>query len=99
MPIPAAMFPTPPAAIQLAIESDVPGVGFGRRPICHMMAGLDWHSRPCASCPASSGDVPDDQELRFIALRPSDTHKNNDQQSAALKAANDILANRGSGPR
>jgi hypothetical protein len=50
-------------------------------------------------CPASSGDVPDDQEVRLILLRPSETHRSNDQQSAALKTANDILANRGSSLR
>lgn len=47
----------------------------------------------------SSGDVPDDQEVRLIILRPSETHKSNDQQSSALNVANDILANRGSSPR
>jgi len=51
------------------------------------------------ACPASSGDVPDDQEVRLVILRPPETHKGNDQESAALKAAADMLANRGGGPR
>src|SRR5690606_34403802 len=51
------------------------------------------------ACPASSGDVPDDQEVRLAVLRPSETHKSNDPESTALKAAADILANRGGSPR
>ena len=51
------------------------------------------------ACPASSGDVPDEQEARLVVLRPSETHKSNDQESAALKAADDMLANRGGSPR
>jgi predicted AAA+ superfamily ATPase len=50
-------------------------------------------------CPVSSGDVPDDQEVRLVVLRGFETHKSNDQQSAAIKAASDVLTNRGSGPR
>lgn len=50
-------------------------------------------------CPASSGDVPDDQEVRLVVLRAYETHKSNDQQSAARKAADDVLANRANSPR
>ena len=49
--------------------------------------------------PTSSGDVPDEQEARLIVLRSSEAHKSNDEESAALKAAGDILANRGGSPR
>ncbi len=51
------------------------------------------------ACPASSGDVPDEQEVRLVVLGPGATHKNNDRGSAALKAASDVLANRGASPR
>ena len=51
------------------------------------------------ACPASSGDVPDDQEARLVVLSPSETHKSNDQESAGLKAAENTLANRGGSPR
>ena len=51
------------------------------------------------ACPASSGDVPDEQEARLVVLRPSETHKSNDPQSAAMSAATETLTNRGAGPR
>ena len=51
------------------------------------------------ACPASSGDVPDEQEARLAILRPHATHKGNDRESAALEVAADILANRGGAPR
>ena len=51
------------------------------------------------TCPASSGDVPDEQEARLVVLRPSETHKSNDEESAAMKAAGETLANRGGSPR
>ena len=51
------------------------------------------------ACPASSGDVPDEQETRLVVLRPRATHKSGDLGSAALVAAGDILANRGAAPR
>ena len=50
-------------------------------------------------CPASSGDVPDEQEARLVVLRPHATHKSKDRASPALEAAGDILANRGGSPR
>lgn len=49
-------------------------------------------------CP-SSADVGDEQEARLVVLAPSQTHKLGDKDSAALAAANDVLANRGSTPR
>jgi predicted AAA+ superfamily ATPase len=51
------------------------------------------------TCPASSADVPDDQEARLAVLRPPQTHKANDNESIALSAAKDMLANRGGAPR
>ena len=51
------------------------------------------------ACPATSGDVPDEQEARLVVLRPSETYKPRDQQSAALTTATDTLTNRGGTPR
>ena len=51
------------------------------------------------ACPVSSGDVPDEQETRLVVLRPGATHRGNNSKSAALKIADDILANRGAAPR
>ena len=51
------------------------------------------------ACPAASGDVADEQETRLVVLQPRATHKGGDRESAALEAAGDILANRGSAPR
>ncbi len=51
------------------------------------------------ACPASPGDVPDEQECRLVVLRPDTPHRSNDPESAALQAAGDILANRGTAPR
>ena len=50
-------------------------------------------------CPKTPGDVPDDQEARLVILKPSDTHKGGDEESAALTAANAVLAERGAAPR
>ena len=50
-------------------------------------------------CPASSGDVPDEQETRLVVLQPGSTHRSKEADSAALMAADDILANRGTVPR
>ena len=50
-------------------------------------------------CPKTPGDVPDDQEARLVILKPSDTHKGGDEESAALTAANTLLAERGPAPR
>ena len=50
-------------------------------------------------CPASSADVPDDQEVRLVVLGPGAAHEGRDRESAALKAASDVLANRGAAAR
>ena len=51
------------------------------------------------ACPTSSGDVPDDQEVRLVVIPPTATHKGNGRPSEALNTASDILANRGTAPR
>ena len=49
--------------------------------------------------PASSGDIPDDQIVRLVVLRPKDTHRRGSESSYAIKAVNNILNNRGTSPR
>lgn len=51
------------------------------------------------ACPASSLDVPDDQAVRLVILRPSDTYRRKSEQSRAAETVEDILNNRGSSPR
>ena len=50
-------------------------------------------------CPASSGDVPDEQEVRLVILRAVETHRAGDANSAAVIAAGGILENKGTRPR
>ena len=50
-------------------------------------------------CPASSNDVTDEQSVRLVIIRPSDTYKQNKEDCKALEKAKDILNNRGSSPR
>jgi len=51
-------------------------------------------------CPPSSLDVPDDQCARLVVLRPNDEYSKSSQENcAAMKAAADILDNRGTSPR
>ncbi len=50
-------------------------------------------------CPASSADVPDEQEVRLVVLSPRAPHRRNRQDSHALAAAIDILNQRGNSPR
>ena len=49
--------------------------------------------------PASSGDVPDEQTMRLVILRTKDVYRRNYDNSAAEKAAKDILNYRGTSPR
>lgn len=49
--------------------------------------------------PTSSGDVPDDQAVRLVLLRTNDTYRRNYDNSAAMRAVQDILNNRGASPR
>ena len=50
-------------------------------------------------CPDSSLDVPDEQSVRLVILRPADEHKGPNPNSSAMAAVNDILNNRGNTPR
>ena len=50
-------------------------------------------------CPASSLDVPDEQAVRLVILRPTEVYKATNQNNTALTAVNDILNNRGTAPR
>jgi predicted AAA+ superfamily ATPase len=50
-------------------------------------------------CPSSSLDVPDDQAVRLVVLRPSNEYKASNQGNTAMAAVTDILNNRGSTPR
>lgn len=51
------------------------------------------------ACPASSLDVPDDQAVRLVILRTTDTYKRTSQNCKAMEAVEDILNNRGTSPR
>ena len=50
-------------------------------------------------CPASSSDVSDEQAVRLVILRPSDTFKQGKDDCAALRKAEEILNTRGTAPR
>ena len=50
-------------------------------------------------CPASSLDVPDDQSVRLVILRPTDDYKGTNPSNKAMIAVTDILNNRGNTPR
>lgn len=50
-------------------------------------------------CPASSLDVPDDQSVRLVILRPDDEYKATTPDSPAMGAVVDTLNNRGTTPR
>lgn len=53
------------------------------------------------ACPATSLDVPDEQSVGLVLLRPIEYHKRSvsDKDSRSLVAADNILSNRGSTPR
>jgi hypothetical protein len=50
-------------------------------------------------CPGSSLDIPDEQSVRLVILRPSDEYRATNKGNSALAAVNDILNNRGNTPR
>jgi len=50
-------------------------------------------------CPGSSLDVPDEQSVRLVILKPDDTYKASVQTNSALSVAEEILNNRGPSPR
>lgn len=51
------------------------------------------------ACPNSSLDVPDEQAVRLVILRTSDTYKRKAKNSNATDAIESILNNRGTSPR
>lgn len=51
------------------------------------------------ACPSSSLDVPDDQAVRLVILRTSDTYKRTAVNCKAMETVEDILNNRGPSPR
>jgi len=51
------------------------------------------------TCPASSNDVPDEQAVRLVILRPRETYKRNSTTCDALNVVEDYLNNRGTAPR
>jgi predicted AAA+ superfamily ATPase len=50
-------------------------------------------------CPPSSLDVPDEQAVRLVILRPCDVYTQANQNNKAMTAIVDILNNRGTSPR
>ena len=50
-------------------------------------------------CPASSLDVPDEQAVRLVILRTSDTYKSKNKRTQAMETVESILNTRGTSPR
>lgn len=50
-------------------------------------------------CPATSGDVSDEQSVRLVILQPADTYQRGREDCPALQKAEQILNTRGSAPR
>ncbi|MDD6180986.1 MAG: Swt1 family HEPN domain-containing protein [Desulfovibrionaceae bacterium] len=50
-------------------------------------------------CPASSLDVPDEQAVRLVVLRPAEGYSPSAQDCAAMRAAGEIFEKRGASPR
>lgn len=50
-------------------------------------------------CPASSLDVPDEQAVRLVILRTSDTYKAKNKRTQAMETVESILNTRGTSPR
>ncbi|MGA8832858.1 MAG: ATP-binding protein [Desulfomonilaceae bacterium] len=48
---------------------------------------------------ANNADIPDDNELRLVAIEPTYTYKRNDTKSLAIGMATEYLGNRGNQPR
>ena len=51
------------------------------------------------TCPAGSGDVPDEQEARLVVLPPLNGHKANRKDSTAMVGSAEILERRGTAAR
>ena len=50
-------------------------------------------------CPTNSNDISDEQAVRLVILRPTDTYKQNTDNTPAHKRAEEILNFRGTAPR
>lgn len=50
-------------------------------------------------CPVSSLDVPDEQAVRLVILRTSDTYKSKNKRTQAMETVESILNTRGTSPR
>lgn len=50
-------------------------------------------------CPASSLDVPDDQAVRLVVLRPAESYAQSAQDCAAMRAVAEMFEKRGTAPR
>ena len=50
-------------------------------------------------CPASSGEVGDDPDARLVIIDPTHPHRKGQDDSAAMKAAREMLEYRGNSPR
>ncbi len=50
-------------------------------------------------CPSSSLDVPDEQAVRLVILRPGDVYSSSTQDNTAMAVVEGILNNRGNTPR
>ncbi|MHB8097029.1 MAG: DUF499 domain-containing protein [Erysipelotrichaceae bacterium] len=50
-------------------------------------------------CPSSSLDIPDEQNVRLVILKPSDEYRGTNPDNRAITSINNILNNRGSNPR
>lgn len=50
-------------------------------------------------CPTSSLDVPDEQAVRLVILRTSDTYKSKNKRTQAMETVESILNTRGTSPR
>jgi hypothetical protein len=58
------------------------------------LSGIKIHKLP-----ATSADIPDDQDFHLVLFRASYTHKTNDAASPAISAAEEYLERRGASPR
>ena len=50
-------------------------------------------------CPTSSSDISDEQAVRLVILRPTDTLKQGQQDCAAIRKVEELLNTRGAAPR
>lgn len=50
-------------------------------------------------CPVSSGDIPDEQKVRLVVLRPAESYTSGIEHCPALTAVHNMLDKRGDSPR